>query len=110
VRLPETHYAATDGLRIAFQQWGTGPPCLIVPALISNIEIHWEHELYRRTLERHGQFMTCVHFDKRGIGLSDRFDEVPTLEERIQDIACVMDAVGWERAHIFGVSEGALMA
>ena len=82
----------------------------MVPALISNIEIHWEHETYRRTLDRMGKHMTCVHFDKRGIGLSDRFDRVPTLEERIRDMECVMDAVGWERAHLFGVSEGALMA
>jgi class 3 adenylate cyclase len=109
VRLPETHYATTDGLRIAYQKWGSGPPCLIVPALISNIEIHWEHELYRRTLERLGQFLTCAYFDKRGIGLSDRFDEMPTLEQRIQDIVCVMDTVGWDRAHVLGVSEGGMM-
>src|SRR4051812_30271803 len=110
MRIPETHYANTDGLRIAYQRWGSGPPCLLIPALISNIEIHWEHELYRRTLERLGQHMTCVHFDKRGIGLSDRFAGVPTLEQRINDIGCVMDAVGWDRAHIHGSSEGAMMA
>ena len=51
--------------------WGNGPPCLIVPALISNVEIHWEHELYRRSLERMGRYMTCVWFDKCGIGLSE---------------------------------------
>ena len=108
--VPETHYADAGGLRIAYQQWGSGPPCLIVPALISNVEIAWEHELYRRTLERLGRFMTCVMFDKRGIGLSDRFDGVPTLDQRIGDMSCVMDAVGWERAHLHGTSEGALMA
>lgn len=108
--VPDTHYVDAGGLRIAYQQWGSGPPCLIVPALISNVEIAWEHELYRRTLERLGRFMTCVMFDKRGIGLSDRFDGVPTLAQRIEDISCVMDAVGWERAHLHGTSEGALMA
>ena len=108
--IPETHYANAGGLRIAYQKWGSGPPCLIVPALISNIEIFWEHELYRRTLERMGKFLTCVTFDKRGIGLSDRFDGIPTLEQRIGDITCVMDAVGWESAHVHGTSEGALMA
>ena len=73
--IPQTRYAKTgSGLRIAYQQWGSGPPCLIAPALISNVEIAWEHELYRRCLERWGKFMTCVLFDKRGIGLSDRHE------------------------------------
>ena len=81
-----------------------------MPQLISNVEISWEHELFRRTLERLGKFMTCVMFDKRGIGLSDRFDGVPTLEERIEDMICVMDAVGWKQAHVQGSSEGGLMA
>ena len=108
--VPETYYAKAGDLRIAYQKWGTGPPCLIVPQLISNVEITWEHELYRRTLERVGKFMTCVMFDKRGIGLSDRFDGVPTLEQRIEDMLCVMDAVGWEQAHLHGTSEGGLMA
>ena len=109
--IPDTHYARTrSGLRIAYQQWGAGPPCLIIPQLISNVEIYWEHELFRRTLERFGKFMTCVMFDKRGIGMSDRFDEMPTLEERIEDILCVMGAVGWKEAHVHGTSEGGLMA
>ena len=109
--IPDTRYAKTaNGLRIAYQKWGDGPPCLIAPALISNVEIAWEHELYRRTLERWGKFMTCVIFDKRGIGLSDRFDGIPTLEERIEDMACVMDTVGWKQAHLQGTSEGGLMA
>ncbi len=108
--VPETHYADADGTRIAYQKFGSGPPLLIVSGLLSNVEISWEHELYRRTLERLGRHMTCVLFDKRGIGLSDRFDGAPNLEQRIGDIACVMDAVGWERAHLHGTSEGGLMA
>jgi len=109
MQVPETHYARVDDLRIAYQKWGEGPPLLICPALISNIEIWWEHELYRRTLEHIGKHMTCVTFDKRGIGLSDRFDEPPTLEQRIEDIHAVLDAVGWKSAHFLGVSEGAAM-
>ncbi len=89
---------------------GEGPPLVFIPALISNIEISWEHELYRRNFEHFGRHMTCVQFDKRGIGLSDRFDDVPTMAQRNEDIFAVMDAVGWERAHFLGVSEGAAMA
>ena len=88
-------------------KWGDGPPLLIVPELVSNVEMSWEHELYRRTLEHLGKHMTCVEFDKRGIGLSDRFDDAPTLEQRNEDILAVMDAVGWDRAHFLGMSEGA---
>ena len=76
MQMPETHYARAGDLRIAYQQWGEGPPLMFIPALISNIEISWEHELYRRNFEHFGRHMTCVQFDKRGIGLSDRFEGV----------------------------------
>ena len=82
---------------------------MIIPDLISNVEIAWEHELYRRSLEHLGKYMTCVYFDKRGIGMSDRFDAAPTLAQRNGDIIAVMDDVGWETAHVFGQSEGAAM-
>lgn len=110
MQVPETHYARAGDLRIAYQQWGEGPPIVFIPALISNIEIAWEHELYRRNFEHFGRHMTCLQFDKRGIGLSDRFEGVPTMEQRNEDIFAVMEAVGWERAHFLGVSEGAAMA
>lgn len=111
MQVPETRYARVNrDLRIAYHKWGDGPPLLIIPDLVSNVEIMWEHELYRRCLEHLGQHMTCAYFDKRGIGLSDRFDDAPTLEQRNEDILAVMDAVGWDSAHIMGTSEGAIMA
>jgi class 3 adenylate cyclase len=108
--LPETHYARSGELRIAYQKWGDGPALMIVPAIISNVEVAWEHELVSRTLEHFGKHFTCVQFDKRGIGLSDRFDEMPTLSQRIEDISAVMFAVNWKKAHFLGVSEGGAMA
>jgi pimeloyl-ACP methyl ester carboxylesterase len=110
MRIPDTHYARSGDLRIAYQQWGSGPNLIIVPALISNIEVTWEHELVSRVLEHLGKYFTCVQFDKRGIGLSDRFDQMPTLSERLGDINAVMNAVHWTRAHFLGVSEGGAMA
>lgn len=110
MKTPETHYVSADGHRIAYQQWGAGPCVLIIPGLISNMEIMWEHESTRRMLEHLGRYLTCVCFDKRGIGLSDRFEHIPTLEQRITDIGCVMDAVGWDCAHLYGISEGGMMA
>ena len=108
--IPEVRYALVDGLRIAWQQFGAGPDVVAIPPLISNIEINWEHEYFRRFLFHLGAHVRVTDFDKRGIGLSDSFDETPTLEQRIADIAAVMDAAGVERATVLGASEGGLMA
>lgn len=109
MRAPAIHYARSGDLRIAYQQWGQGPPLLIVPPIISNVEIVWEHELVGRTLEYMGTHFSCVQFDKRGIGLSDRFDGIPTLSERLGDICAVMDAVDWKKTNVLGLSEGGAM-
>jgi hypothetical protein len=89
----DIRYATTSGgLRLAYQVWGEGPPLMIAPALISNVEVHGEHEFYQRSRSHVGKYMTCVEFDKRGIGLSDRFEgDLPTLAERIEDIEVIMD-------------------
>ena len=110
VEIPEVRFAQIDGLRIAYQEFGSGPRVLSIPALISNLDVMWEHEVYRRVLELARDHFDNVVFDKRGIGLSDRFDRVPTLDERMADILAVMDAVGWETATLSGISEGGLMA
>ncbi len=111
MQVPETQYARSDdGLRLAYQEWGEGPRLLIVPPLVSNIEVSWEHEFYRRVDEYLGRYMTCAHFDKRGVGLSDRPDAMPTLEQRIGDVVTVMDALGWERTNLLGLSEGGIMS
>lgn len=109
MQIPEVRYARSGDLRLAYQLWGDGPPLMIIPDLVSNAEITWEHESYRRTYEHLGQHMTCVYFDKRGIGMSDRFDEAPTVQQRNDDILAVMDAVGWDSAHVVGQSEGGAM-
>ncbi|MGQ0830397.1 MAG: adenylate/guanylate cyclase domain-containing protein, partial [Microthrixaceae bacterium] len=108
--VPDTRYATSDGLKLAYQAFGDGPPMILVPPLVSHVEIVWEHELNRRILEFEAQYLRIIQFDKRGIGGSDAFDEFPTLEQRIADITAVMDAEGLERAHLMGLSEGGLMA
>jgi class 3 adenylate cyclase/pimeloyl-ACP methyl ester carboxylesterase len=110
VQAPDTRYARSGDLRLAYQQWGAGPPLLIVPALLSNMEVSWEHEYLVRIFDLLGRHVTVAQFDKRGIGLSDRPEQPPTLDERIGDIVTVMDALGWERASLLGVSEGGVMA
>jgi class 3 adenylate cyclase len=110
VAVPETRYATSGDLRIAYQQFGDGPPLLLVPGLVSNMEVCWEHELTTRIYETMARYITVVHFDKRGIGLSDRPDSAPSLDERVADMTAVMDAVGWDRASVLGVSEGGVMS
>ena len=81
-----------------------------VPGFVSNIDLYWDYPAMARFLTRLGSFCRVIVFDKRGTGLSDRGVSVPTLEERMDDVRAVMDAVGSERAAVFGVSEGGAMS
>src|SRR5215213_10901461 len=106
---PETRYAKSGGLNIAYQAVGDGPPDLVyVPGWVSNVELMWEEPDLARFLRRLSSFARLILFDKRGTGLSDRVanDRLPTLEERMDDVRAVMDAAGSEQAALFGYSEG----
>jgi class 3 adenylate cyclase len=109
---PETRYTKSGDLNIAYQAVGDGKLDLVyVPGWVSNIELMWEEPNLARFLNRLASFSRLILFDKRGTGLSDRVPnhELPTLEERMDDLRAVMDAVGSERAAVFGHSEGGNM-
>jgi pimeloyl-ACP methyl ester carboxylesterase len=111
--VPETRYAKSGDLNIAYQVVGEGPFDLVyVPGWVSNIEAMWEEPSHARLLGRLAAFSRLILFDKRGTGMSDPVpvDRLPTLEERMDDVRAVMDAAGSERAAIFGSSEGGLMS
>jgi pimeloyl-ACP methyl ester carboxylesterase len=110
---PETRYAKSGDVNIAYQVVGEGPFDLVyVPGWISNVELMWEEPAHARVLGRLAGFSRLILFDKRGTGLSDPvpLDRLPTLEERMDDVRAVMDAAGCEQAAIFGFSEGGLMS
>lgn len=108
---PETHYARSGAVHIAYQVLGGGPHDLVfVPGFISNIDHYWSEPTIAHFLTRLAQFSRVILFDKRGTGLSDRVGSLPTLEERMDDVRAVMDAAGSKRAAIFGVSEGGAMS
>jgi len=107
--IPDTQFARSGDLHIAYQRFGTGPDVVVIPPLVSNVELAWEQEIFRRALEHVARYVCVLQFDKRGTGCSDRFDRYPTLEERIGDISAVMDAEGVQRASIVGLAEGGLM-
>ena len=108
----ETRYARSGEVSIAYQVVGDGPFDLVyVPGFVSNIELMWEEPGLARFLERLASFSRLILFDKRGTGLSDPVpnDGLPTLEERMDDVRAVMDAVGSKRAALLGHSEGGNM-
>jgi pimeloyl-ACP methyl ester carboxylesterase len=100
--VPETRYAKSGDVSIAYQVVGDGPFDLIhVPMFVSNLELLWEDPAERRYFERLASFCRLIMFDKRGTGLSDRV-AVATLEERMDDLRAVMDEVDSQRAAVFG--------
>jgi pimeloyl-ACP methyl ester carboxylesterase len=107
---PRTQYAKSGDVNIAYQVVGEGPLDLVlVPGFVSHLELDWEEPRSVRFLERLASFSRLIRFDKRGTGLSDRPGGLPDLETRMDDVRAVMDAVGSERAALFGYSEGGPM-
>ncbi len=108
---PETRYAKSAELRIAYQVVGDGPFDLVfVPGFVSNIDLFWEMPEWASFFSRLAAFSRLILFDKRGTGVSDRIAGIAHLEERMDDVRAVMDAAGSERAALFGVSEGGPMS
>jgi pimeloyl-ACP methyl ester carboxylesterase/DNA-binding winged helix-turn-helix (wHTH) protein len=110
--IPETKYVQSGDANIAYQVVGNGPIDLVfVMGWVSHMEYSWQHHLFASFLGRLASFSRLILFDKRGTGLSDRvpINELPTLEQRMEDVHAVMDAVGSERAVLVGISEGGPM-
>jgi pimeloyl-ACP methyl ester carboxylesterase len=109
--IPETRYAKSGDVHIAYQVLGEGPLDLVfVPGFVSNIEALWTGSLPAAFFRRLASFSRLILFDKRGTGMSDRGSQIFTLEQRMEDVHAVMDAAGSERAALFGLSEGGPMS
>ena len=107
---PETRYAKSGDVSIAYQVVGEGEhDIVLVPGYISNVELAWEWESWARLFEGLAGLGRLILFDKRGTGLSDRATGIAQLETRMDDVRAVMDAAGSERAALIGVSEGVAM-
>jgi pimeloyl-ACP methyl ester carboxylesterase/class 3 adenylate cyclase len=108
---PETSYALSGEVSIAYQVLGDGPFDLVwVPGSVSNVELAWTNERVAALYRRLASFCRLILFDKRGTGLSDRVAGIADLETRMDDVRAVMDAAGSERAALVGVSEGGPMS
>lgn len=109
--MPKTSYTRSGEISIAYQVLGDGPIDLVyVPGWVSHLEYGWTQPRVARMFRRLASFSRLILFDKRGTGMSDRQWGYPTLEDRMDDVRAVMDAVGSERAAIFGMSEGGSMS
>jgi class 3 adenylate cyclase/pimeloyl-ACP methyl ester carboxylesterase len=109
--LPATHYALSGDVSIAYQVIGDGPVDLVmVPGVVSHVEFFHETPGYTAFLRRLSKFARVITFDKRGQGLSDRVSGAPSLEQRMDDVRAVMDAVGSKCAAVMGFSEGSAMS
>ncbi|MDP8958430.1 MAG: adenylate/guanylate cyclase domain-containing protein [Actinomycetota bacterium] len=103
----ETRYAKSGETHIAYRMLGQGPPDLIyVPGTFSHVEFAWEEPSYARFLRRLASFGRLVMLDLRGVGLSDRGAVLPTLEDQMDDVTAVLDAICSDEAVILGVSQG----
>jgi class 3 adenylate cyclase len=108
---PETRYAQSGDLYIAYQVFGDGElDVVLVNGYLTHVELIWENDSAARLLEGLASFARVINFDRRGSGLSDPVAEAPTLEQRMDDVRAVMDAAGSERAALFGISEGVAMS
>jgi class 3 adenylate cyclase len=111
VDVPETRYATSGDVSIAYQVVGDGPfDVVYAPPFVSHVELAWEVPGLAAYFRRLASFSRLILFDKRGTGMSDRVGSLPTLETRMDDLRAVMDAAGSERAALIGVSDGGPMA
>ena len=109
-RLP-VRFVSNDSIHIAYQIIGEGPvDLLFIHGFLSNLEIAWENEEYTNFFEELGKFARVILFDKRGMGLSDRVQGAPSLEDTMGDALCVLDAAASERTFVMGTSEGGAAA
>ncbi len=108
---PETLYAKVGTVHIAYQVIGDGPiDLVVVPGIFSNVDYQWEEPSSAACLRRLAFFSRLILFDPRGRGLSDRAPELPPLEQQMDDVNAVLEAVGSPRAALLGLSQGGAMA
>jgi class 3 adenylate cyclase len=108
---PETRYAHAGDVHIAYQVVGNGPVDLVyVPPQLQQVEHLWAEPRIAAFFERLARFSRLILFDRRGTGLSDPIASTTTLEDQMEDVSAVLDAVGSEQAALFAQAEGALMA
>ncbi len=105
--VPDTSYASCGDLSLAYQVFGDGPvELVVVSGFVSHVELFWTMPEFKAFFEQLATFCRVLLFDKAGVGLSDPVPKVRTLDDRAAEIEAVMDAAGFRKAALFGLSEG----
>lgn len=108
---PRTAYTNAGGVYLAWQCFGTGKTdLLIIPGFVSNVEMAWEQPQLAHFLACAAREFRVIIFDRRGVGLSDRTVDKPSMASAVADVLAVLDAAGSRRAVVFGASEGGAVA
>jgi pimeloyl-ACP methyl ester carboxylesterase len=110
---PETRYAKSGDVHIAYQAVGEGEmDLLLVDTWVHHVEAVWDFPDFARFLRRLASFGRLIHFDRRGTGLSDPvpLDQLPDLVTQVDDAVAVLDAAGSENAVVVGVNDGTIVA
>lgn len=111
VSIPEFQFiAASDGIRIAYQRFGSGPPTIVVGEVFNHLAVRWEFSLYRRAFEYLGDHLDVVLYDQRGCGMSDRAEDAMSVQDRLLDINAILDAEDLGRVNVIGQGDGAIVA
>ncbi|MGI9585105.1 MAG: alpha/beta fold hydrolase [Acidimicrobiia bacterium] len=109
--IPEFRFVETsDGVRIAYQRFGTGAPTLVVGEVFNHLAVRWEFPLFRRAFDYLGDHLDVMLYDQRGCGMSDRSPDVMSVEDRMLDIDAILEAEGLDRVNLIAHGDGAIVA
>lgn len=111
VSIPEFRFAKTsDGVRIAYQRFGSGSPTIVVGEVFNHLAVRWEFPLFRRAFEFLGEHLDVVLYDQRGCGMSDRAEGAMSVQDRLEDIYAILDSEGMDQVNVIGQGDGAIVA
>lgn len=108
---PDFRFAeALDGVRIAYQRFGSGAPTIVVGEVFNHLAVRWEFPLFRQAFEYLGKHLDVVLYDQRGCGMSDRADGAMAATDRLKDLYALLDAEGLGEVNLIGQGDGAIVA
>ena len=111
VSTPEFRFVETsDGVRIAYQRFGSGPTTIVVGEVFNHLAVRWEFPLYRRAFEYMGEHLDVIMYDQRGCGMSDRAEGAMSAQDRVKDICAIVEAEGLDQVNLVGQGDGAIVA
>jgi class 3 adenylate cyclase/pimeloyl-ACP methyl ester carboxylesterase len=108
---PEFRFVETsDGVRIAYQRFGSGAPTIVVGEVFNHLAVRWEFPLFSRAFEFLGEHLDVILYDQRGCGMSDRAEDAMSVQDRLKDIYAILGSEGFDQVNMIGQGDGAIVA